>query len=567
MFLTDTKSEDKPRTALGPKSHNVQERRKERERGGQEGLFLQEHRAISSEELDPRSRVKEPSSAPTQKPTRNPWREKRQDQPAEEPRLSTKNPRKDRVGRTEVDTASEVPALKSKGKQREEQPAKKEIRQPLPRVLKSSQRERDIPDAEPKLDLKLNAKTLEHLKPLIDLKGIGEPKDINLWHSAWASLCNIDKIAEGSFGSVFRMSDKQGLQSSTIGKLIPLKSKTGVGSRKASNTAVSEAASEVQLLGMMSDVPGFVEFRVAEVLIGALPSALRDEYEAFKERQRGSGSEISAVDTWYPGNQAWLFIEMGNAGVELDCALSRNSKPNGLLQVSETGERFLAVRRTRDIFWGVVCALAAGEEIHEFEHRDLHLSNICVTMGEWEERDSGFGLIPTTENLTVTIIDYTLSRATLPTGAAIFNPMLDAGIFRGQGDVQFDIYRHMRDLVTSHTYSNEKGWAAYIPMTNVLWLHLLLEMMMKWTPQPGEKGADKKLWELLSALGSEINLDSLKTWNLLSAGDVARYMEMGKEAFLGEVAERGEDEREQSRGEGAAMGIWREKRLRRILDG
>ena len=561
----------------------MQEKQKQRGKGLRESLFLQENRAIGSKELGvasastPNCKTKkllQPSHVPTRKLTRDPWREEHQDEPTEEPsapnssqKTGIRSSPKDQVGRTKVDPAFEVPGLESQGKQREGLPAKQGVRRSLPRVLRSSRRGRGIVDAEPILDLKLDAKTLEHLKPLLDIQGTGKPRDINLWHSEWTSVCRIVKIAEGSYGSVFRMSDKQGVHSSTIGKLVPLKSRMGVGSRKASNTTVSEAASEVQLLGMMSDVPGFVEFRMAEVLIGALPSALRQEYDAFHERQRRSSSGNSGADTSYPTHQAWIFIEMGNAGVELDRALTRHSETNGLLQVSETGDRFLPVRRTRDIFWGVARALAAGEKMHEFEHRDLHLSNICVKVGDGEERDSGFGLIPTTENLVVTIIDYTISSATLPSGDAIFNPMLDGGIFRGQGDIQFDIYRHMRELVVNPTASNDKGWAIYVPMTNVLWMHFILAKLMKWTPQSDGTENDRNLWGSLCALGLEMNVDTLKTWNLLSASDVVRYMEVGKEAFLEETGERGEDEWEpRPRGEGAVMSIWREKRLRRILD-
>lgn len=543
---------------------------------------MQENRLISREQLgtDLASSSEheipedhEPRSAPTQKPIKESQPETHQDEPAAESigasvssqSISTPSSLKNRVEHSKADPTFTLPAAESKGEQRKGLPFEQEARMPLSRMLRLRQRRRGLTDAAPNPDLKLDVKTLEHLKPLIDLEGISRPKDINLWYSEWTSVCNIVKIAEGSFGSVFKMSDKQGVQSSTIGKLIPLRSKSGVGSRKASNTTVANAASEVQLLGLMSDVPGFVEFRVAEVLIGALPIALREEYHTFNAKQRRGSSESSGAETSFPAHQAWLFIEMGNAGVELDRALSRGPVNKEFLQVSERGERFMTVRLMRDIFRGIVRALAAGEEAHQFEHRDLHLSNICVLM-QGKEPESDLELMQRTESVVVTIIDYTLSRAALPSGAELFNPMLDQGIFQAEGDYQFDIYRYMRDIVTSPTASDKNDWASYVPMTNVLWLHLVLRKVMKWTSRRVRKTKEEDLWELLRELSLETDPDHVQNWNLLSAADVARFMEIGKEAFLREIREEGKDAATEIEGEGAVMAIWRERRLRRILD-
>lgn len=335
------------------------------------------------------------------------------------------------------------------------------------------------------------------------------------------------------------MSDKKNFQSKTIGKLMPLKARSGVGSRRASNTAIETAASEVKLLELMSDVPGFVAFRDAEVLIGALPRALRGEYRAYTGKKNGSNCESSGAETWFPNHQAWLFIEMDDAGVELDDALTGAVDGSGLLQLSMTGQRFLTVKRTRDIFWGVVGALMKGEQMHRFEHRDLHLSNICVELNKGKELDSGYELIPPTTNVNVTIIDYTLSRATMPDDSLIFNPMSDESIFQGDGtvDLQFDIYRHMREVVANSKASN-KGWDVYVPITNVLWLSFLLRKLMQWTPRPEEIGEEQELWQSLDSFKLALDLDYRWSWDLLSACDVARYMQVGKQEFWEDIKEQ-----------------------------
>lgn len=47
------------------------------------------------------------------------------------------------------------------------------------------------------------------------------------------------------------------------------------------------------------------------------------------------------------------------------------------------------------------------------------------------------------------IIDYTLSRISLPeTNINIYNDLAkDPELFDGEGDYQFDVYRHMRDKI------------------------------------------------------------------------------------------------------------------------
>lgn len=425
------------------------------------------------------------------------------------------------------------------------------VNAPTRKTLRSTRQGRASPeDPAPNCHLSLDTQTLEHLRPLTKLKGVVCTRDIQLWHAEWTAFCDIFKIAEGTYGSVFQLSDKSGSHRATVGKLIPLRAKCGVGSKKATNTSIADAASEIKLLELMNDVPGFVVFRGAEVLIGSLPKALRAEYAAFQKREmsRNDAECFSMTETSFPRHQAWLFIEMDNAGMELDRAFHQTDE-SGLLQVSKSGERYLPVQRTRDIFWGTVEALARGEEMHDFEHRDLHLSNICIALhdgdGSKDYQDSShddYGLVPTTMNLTVTIIDYTLSRATLPNRSTIFNPMRDPGIFQGDGtaDLQFDIYRHMRDLVFHRPFSSQErrngtgDWKDNVPITNVLWLYHLLTKLMAWTPPPPpakKGGGEDGLWISLNELMRELDVEYRWEYRVRSASDVVRWMELGRDGF------------------------------------
>lgn len=371
----------------------------------------------------------------------------------------------------------------------------------------------------------LNRDMCTYLEPLTKLEGVtSDIKNIESWYHEWTLHCNVTKIAEGSFGSVFKLSDKGGLQEATIGKLMPLRPKTGKGSRKAGYTHVKDAASEIRLLEIMSQVPGFVEFRSAEVLIGGLPKPLKREYRTYKAKCKSK--KMSFCETQYPENQMWVFIEMGNAGTELEDALLPVSEDNMILERDEHGQWMIRIQDARDIFWGVTEALANGEEVQEFEHRDLHFSNICIQRKPVRE-DNGYLLIPSNANIEVTLIDYTLSRATLQNGLVICNSMTDEEVFSGEDDLQFDVYRWMREEMPGQEL-HSKEWEAFVPRTNVLWLYHLLEKLMLQTTRPDQQGDERVLWESLNELKAQINPSNKQSRPFLSATDVVNYAREGR---------------------------------------
>ena len=359
-----------------------------------------------------------------------------------------------------------------------------------------------------------------YLEPLTSLDGVrSEINYIQGWYEEWTMHCNVTKIAEGSFGSVFKMSDKEGLQEPTIGKLMPLRPKSGKGSRKPEYTHIMDAVGEIRLLETMSQVPGFVEFRSAEVLVGELPKPLKREYRTYKARcksNKGSFCELR-----YPDDQTWVFIEMGNAGTELEDALLPESEENMILDKDGRGQWTLGVQHVRDIFWGVAEALANGEEAQEFEHRDMHFSNICIQRKQIQE-NNGYLLIPSDTNIEVTLIDYTLSRATLLNGKVVCNRMVDQEIFFGQDDLQFDVYRWMREEMPGQDLRS-KQWEAFVPMTNVLWLYHLLEKLMLLTTQRELCGNERTLWESLNELKAQINPNNRQSRCHTSAIDIVNY--------------------------------------------
>ena len=205
-----------------------------------------------------------------------------------------------------------------------------------------------------------------------------------------------------------------------------------------------------------------------------------------------------------------------------------------------------------DIFWQVVLALAKGEEEAEFEHRDLHLGNICVRTPETVDEakiDPSKSLGFTT--FEATLIDYTISRACMVPASmasaytesqddsiAYIDLANDPHLFYGDSaeEYQYDIYRYMRgSIYYSSPYasfpndgtstaeqegnanenedeeqepqqptppsteqmaaierSTGRSWRQFHPQTNLVWLHYILYMLLEQMSWPAKKGPSKK---------------------------------------------------------------------------
>lgn len=152
----------------------------------------------------------------------------------------------------------------------------------------------------------------------------------------------------------------------------------------------------------------------------------------------------------------------------------------------------------------VALALAAAEQHCEFEHRDLHISNVLLSDTEETTvryRVDGQELHCSTGSercrRVVTIIDFTWSRCRTADGAVIYKDMgLDDEIFEGDTSVQHNVYRDMRDVI------GDSGWAATRPITNAMWLSYLLGKLMN----AAGKSYSNGMSEMRAAL---VNLNSM----------------------------------------------------------
>ncbi|KAF2171906.1 hypothetical protein M409DRAFT_63447 [Zasmidium cellare ATCC 36951] len=360
----------------------------------------------------------------------------------------------------------------------------------------------------------------QHCSPLLDLT-IHPIGCFESWSTQLSSHFSINKIAEASFGEVYRLSLLEAIpdicrSDESVFKIIPLRAPsstlpTDKRKRKAALTKQEmmskpeDVANEVKLLQRMSAIPGFTNFRDMRVLQGRPPEAFSTAFKAWNAEQKTKKKDLShfpdpSKKASYSEDQLWAVIEMQDAGNDLELMV-------------ESGE-CTSIWTVWDIFWQVVLSLAKGEEGAEFEHRDLHLGNICVRSSPPTTttkdpldpaRKLGFSAQETT------IIDYTISRClmTSPSNPSIAYTDLstDPALFEGDStdEYQYDIYRYMRGVLYGdnafaeiHHYSPKdlaatgRTWEQYHPQTNLVWLHLVLYKLLEQLEWPSAMKAPSK---------------------------------------------------------------------------
>ncbi|KAL4869100.1 hypothetical protein BDV12DRAFT_89048 [Aspergillus spectabilis] len=322
------------------------------------------------------------------------------------------------------------------------------------------------------------------------------------WAARAGDMLEVVKLAEGSYGEVYKLRLREDICQREMSrsklarlracgdgvfKVVPLRAQSGPGSKKF--TSIEEIVAEVKMLKYLDPIPGFARLREIHIVQGRFPETFQKAWDHYKKTKDDCLNPNPSSKRAYPDSQIWAIIEMDDAGSEL--------------------EKFSwsSIFQVYDIFWGVAMALARAEEYALFEHRDLHLGNVCIRstrpdglmhppsdseiMGQ--SYSSGFGL----STLETTLIDYSLSRAELVvdeaselievTSSDLDKKQIFDAIGQDEDDVLLrDTYRHMRaQLYKGNPLDTEKTpdipgiWAKYAPRTNLVWLRFLLKMLLK----------------------------------------------------------------------------------------
>ncbi|KAM9819077.1 uncharacterized protein haspin [Syngnathus typhle] len=285
------------------------------------------------------------------------------------------------------------------------------------------------------------------------------------------------KIGEGTFGEVFSTSNSSG---ETIAlKVIPLE-----GSEKVNGEdqkTFGEILHEIIISKELSRLKDkhdnqtncFIGLNNLHCVRGCYPPEFLKAWDNF---DRKKGSENDRPDL-FQNDQLFIILEFEFGGVDLE-----NS--NGTLS---------SLVVAKSILHQVTAALAVAEQELHFEHRDLHWGNVLVKTTKEKTGSFLFNGAPhslETKGVFVRIIDYSLSRLEIDGLTVSCDISNDEELFMGQGDYQFDIYRHMRE-------ENGNDWNSYHPHSNVLWLHYLcsklLSMRYRGTGGKSSKDALKEL--------------------------------------------------------------------------
>lgn len=265
------------------------------------------------------------------------------------------------------------------------------------------------------------------------------------------------KVGEGVYGEVFRT--LRGGQHVAL-KVIPIEGSQKVNGENQKSFAeiLPEIiiSKELSLLSEAEDnqTSGFIQLHSAHCVQGSYPPELLSAWDTFAEEK---GTENERPDLFGP-EQLFMILEFEFGGEDLE----------------RMSSKLPSVAASRSILHQVTAALAVAEEELRFEHRDLHWGNLLIEKSAscaMSVSLQGERFAIPNAGIQVKIIDYTLSRLDKD-GLTVFCDLsTDEELFLGEGDLQFDVYRKMRQ-------ENQNVWSSYKPHSNVLWLHYLCDKLL-----------------------------------------------------------------------------------------
>ncbi|XP_033869869.3 uncharacterized protein LOC117408725 [Acipenser ruthenus] len=267
------------------------------------------------------------------------------------------------------------------------------------------------------------------------------------------------KIGEGAFGEVFCTTNNN--NEFVALKIIPIEGEQTVNGemQKKFDEILHEViiSKELSNLSEMEEnkTEGFITLHDLHCAKGSYPKPLLKAWDKF-DKQRNSENDRP---DFFEEDQLFLILEFEFGGSDLE----------------NMQKKLPSLATAKSILHQVTASLAVAEQALCFEHRDLHWGNILVkktNVKEGKYTINGTTYNVMTNGVHVNIIDYSLSRLEIDGLTVSCDISTDEGLFMGQGDYQFEIYRKMRE-------ENHNSWSEYNPHTNVLWLHYLTDKLLK----------------------------------------------------------------------------------------
>ncbi|XP_033633404.1 uncharacterized protein LOC117294957 [Asterias rubens] len=264
------------------------------------------------------------------------------------------------------------------------------------------------------------------------------------------------KIGEGVYGEVYRTINAKNKKVAL--KIIPIEGDFEVNSepQKSFEEILPEIVISRELSGLqergINSTGGFIQVNSVSCVQGSYPDRLLTLWDEYKARK---ASENDRPDVFGDG-QLFIVFEFADGGADLE---------------SKTLE---TIHQAVSILQQVASSLAVAEQALEFEHRDLHWGNILILPTSKKTirfHLNGDEIKIEAHGVQVGMIDFTLSRLRKDDCTVYCDLSSDETLFTGRGDLQFEVYRRMKD-------ENDNDWEPYNPHTNVLWLHYLVDKLL-----------------------------------------------------------------------------------------
>uniref|UniRef100_A0A1I7TDQ8 non-specific serine/threonine protein kinase n=1 Tax=Caenorhabditis tropicalis TaxID=1561998 RepID=A0A1I7TDQ8_9PELO len=201
-----------------------------------------------------------------------------------------------------------------------------------------------------------------------------------------------------------------------------------------------------------TSTPNFIEMVAAKVVKGNYPKGLLTAWDNYVKE-----SENTRPNVYSSKDQLFCILVSANGGIALEDFRLQNEN-----------EIF-------SILLQLILSMVAAEAVLEFEHRDLHLGNVLIDRSGIQElkyKIADHAINLKSCGVQVNIIDFTLSRISKEGTTVYLDLEQDPGIFEGQGDSQFDVYREMR--------ANCKGkWREFNNRTNLMWIIFIAQRLLE----------------------------------------------------------------------------------------
>ncbi|KAL0904410.1 hypothetical protein M5K25_026514 [Dendrobium thyrsiflorum] len=292
----------------------------------------------------------------------------------------------------------------------------------------------------------------------------------------YCDASSIIKLGEGTYGEAFRAGE-------TVCKVVPIDGDLVVNGevQKKSEEVLEEVLLSLTLNSLreqhknsekLNSCGSFIETKDFRVCQGLYDTNLIRAWEDWDAKNNSENDHPCA----FPEDQRYIVFVLADGGKDLENFV--------LLNFNEA----------RSLLVQVTAALAVAEVACEFEHRDLHWGNILLRRGGATMVDftlEGKKKSVSTFGLSVSIIDFTLSRISTGEAVLFLNLSSDPELFKGpKWNIQFETYRRMKEVTG-------ECWEESFPKTNVLWLMYLVDILDK-----------KKIYE--RSIKDERNLRSFK---------------------------------------------------------